>query len=71
VQQRIVALESFDQRLLLGDQSGKPIDGGRGLGLETCRLTQSIERIVQLVNLVDQRIVVAQRAGTRDEDIAI
>jgi hypothetical protein len=71
LEQGIVALEGLDQLFLAIDRCGQPIDGRIRLGIDRGCGAQTVERIAQRVDLFHERIIVAQRAGARCEDIAI
>jgi hypothetical protein len=61
----------LNQLLLAVDRWGQPIDGRIRLRIDRGCGAQAVERIAQRVDFPHQRIIVAQRAGVRREDIAI
>ena len=67
----VLALEALDQFFLAIDGCGKPIDGCRRLRIDRCRLAQVLKQLARRIDLLDQRIVIAQRAGTCREDVAV
>jgi hypothetical protein len=68
--ERVVALELFDRLFLTLDNTGELIDSSAQSRLVDCDVVQTVERNVDRIDLLRQRIIVPQQAGAGRKQIA-